>query len=272
MQLFALTTHYSWDKDVQVLLYPSETDAFKAMRRQYKEEVRIQTEENEHVIGEDMEVTFDENAMTATVTIDFEDQKDVMTWTVTEVSEHGGINPKDLMPRGVMISAIDWEVDKEDMTDEEYEKVTDSLPTDVILTPEMLGKKSLEDFVDIISDKYEWLINTCYIAGIPEGMTDIEAIKMHLQNLSVHLTANDCGSLFNTIKEASPVIGGKIWTENDIASELRETNFSDNQKNIDAVLEHMQNTDVLDDATDDEWDVIHEAIDEASVNDELTED
>ena len=71
----------------------------------------------------------------------------------------------------------------------------------------------------ILSDEYEWLINTCHIAGIPEGMTDIEAIKMHLQNSSAHLTANDCESLFNTIKEASPVIGGKIWTENNIDRE-----------------------------------------------------
>lgn len=272
MRLFALTTHYSWDKDVQVSLFPSEIDAFKAMRRQYNEEVRIQTEENEHVIDEDMEVQLDENEMVATISIDFEDQKDVMVWTVTEVTENGSIKPKDLMPRGVMVSDIDWEVDKEDMTDKEYEKVTDSLPTDVILTPEMLGKKSLEDFVDILSDKYEWLINECHIACVPEGMTDIEAIKMHLQNLSGYLTANDCGSLFNTIKEAFPVIGGKIWTENDIASELRETKFSDNQDNIDAVIEHMQNTDVLNDATDEEWDVIHKAIDEAAENDELTED
>lgn len=272
MRLFALTTHYSWDKDVQVSLFSSEIDAFKAMRRQYKEEVRIQTEENEHVIGEDMEVQLDENEMVATISIDFEDQKDVMVWTVTEVTENGSINPKDLMPRGIMVSDIDWEVDKEDMTDEEYEKVTDSLPTDVILTPEMLGKKSLEDFVDILSDEYEWLINTCHIAGIPEGMTDIEAIKMHLQNSSAHLTANDCESLFNTIKEASPVIGGKIWTENNIASELRDTKFSDNQKNIDAVLEHIENTDALNNATNGEWDVIHEAMYDAAENNELTED
>ena len=85
---FALTTHYTFDSEVPVWLFATEDDAISELIKQYNEEIRIQTQENGHFIGEDMEVSISEDGTIATISMDFKDTKDVMTWTVSGITEN----------------------------------------------------------------------------------------------------------------------------------------------------------------------------------------
>ena len=86
--LVPLVTHYSFDSDTPVCLFDTQEEAIAELKRQFDEEVRIHTEEDEHVIGEDMEIDFDEKCgMWASITIYYDCDKDVTEWSVGRVCD-----------------------------------------------------------------------------------------------------------------------------------------------------------------------------------------
>ncbi len=64
-KLWVLTVRYSYCDSVRVELFESFEDAKEFFRADFDEEVRIDTEENGHVFGEDYEAYFDEDGLTA---------------------------------------------------------------------------------------------------------------------------------------------------------------------------------------------------------------
>ena len=82
-----LVTHYSFDSEVPVFLFDTEKEALEELKSQFDEELRIQTEENEHVLGEDLEVDVSPDGRWASITIYYDDQKDVVEWAIGTVGE-----------------------------------------------------------------------------------------------------------------------------------------------------------------------------------------
>ncbi len=95
---FVLTTHYSFDSDMPVWMFATEEDARAELKRQFKEELRIQTEENEHVQGEDLKTAYTDEWDFASISIDFENTKDVMEWKVSQVRTDKGIGSEIPVP------------------------------------------------------------------------------------------------------------------------------------------------------------------------------
>ena len=97
-KIYALTTHYSFDADMPVWLFKTYEEARAELKRQFEEELRIQTKENEHVAGEDLETDCAKEWDFASISIDFEDTKDVMEWKVSEVRADKGIGSEIPIP------------------------------------------------------------------------------------------------------------------------------------------------------------------------------
>ena len=69
---------YSFDTDTPVWLFDSEEEALNFLKKDFENECRIDTEENGHVIGEDMETYINEDEGYAKITnIIDKDHKDV---------------------------------------------------------------------------------------------------------------------------------------------------------------------------------------------------
>lgn len=77
-----LVTHYSFDSDTPVSLFDTEEEALKELKTQFEEELRIQIEENGHVQGEDLEAIISSDGAWASITIYYDDQKDVIEWSI----------------------------------------------------------------------------------------------------------------------------------------------------------------------------------------------
>lgn len=82
-----LVTHYSFDSEVPVFLFDSEEAAIKELKSQFDEELRIQTEENGHVLDADLETDVSSDGRWASITIYYDDQKDVIEWSIGTVKE-----------------------------------------------------------------------------------------------------------------------------------------------------------------------------------------
>ena len=79
---YALVTHYSFDSETPVYLFDSIEEAAAELKKQFDEEVRISTDENGHVIGEDMEVDIAEDGCWASITEYIDEDKDVTEWSI----------------------------------------------------------------------------------------------------------------------------------------------------------------------------------------------
>ncbi len=80
-----LVTTYSFDQDTPVFLYDTQEEAAAELKRQFNEELRIQTEEIGHVEGTDLEIKFSDDKLYASITIYYDDQKDVIEWSVGDI-------------------------------------------------------------------------------------------------------------------------------------------------------------------------------------------
>ena len=87
MAKIPLVIHYNFDSEVPVYLFDTEEEALKELKSQFDEELRIQTEENEHVQGEDLEVDVSPDGRWASITTYYDDQKDVVEWSIGTVRE-----------------------------------------------------------------------------------------------------------------------------------------------------------------------------------------
>ncbi len=76
--------HYSFDCETPVILCESDEEARKIIRMDYEEEIRIATEENGHIFGEDLEGTHDADWQYAKITLDLGDgdDPDIIEWSI----------------------------------------------------------------------------------------------------------------------------------------------------------------------------------------------
>jgi len=73
------------------------------------------------------------------------------------------------------------------------------------------------------------------------------------------LTAMQCSEIFRALMEKANVIGGKIFTTEDLAAKLEEAGFKRSNNNVYEVQSVIDNS-ILNDCQDDEWIAIQNAI------------
>ena len=78
-----VVVRYSFDTDTPVWLFDSEEEALAFLKKDFENECRIDTEENGHVIGEDMETCINEDEGYAKITHIIDgDHNDVTEWFI----------------------------------------------------------------------------------------------------------------------------------------------------------------------------------------------
>ncbi len=107
--LIPLVVHHSFDPEVDVYLFESEEAAIEELKTQIDEEIRIETEENDHEIGEDLEIDRSENGTWASITIYYDEEKDVTEWAIGTVKEPAKREPK------FVAYDISWEIDMDEV-------------------------------------------------------------------------------------------------------------------------------------------------------------
>ena len=82
--LYPVVCHYSFDCDVPVTLYGSEEEAKQALREDYAEECRIQTEENGHEAKQDLNAKISDDGSYAEIMIDAGtgEEPDKIEWSI----------------------------------------------------------------------------------------------------------------------------------------------------------------------------------------------
>ncbi len=107
-----------------------------------------------------------------------------------------------------------------------------------------------------------------YMKAVPAGEVD----QMLAENIcslirATELTASQCSDIFRALKTKSSILGGKLWTEEDIRSRIIEM-ASGCTASVDVIDEVVNNIDpdIFDDCTDAEWNTIDDAVKEADVN------
>ena len=226
---FVLTTHYSFDSDMPVWMFKTEEEARAELERQFKEELRIQTEENEHVEGEDLETDYTEDWDFASISIDFEDTKDVMEWKVSQVRTDKGIGSEIPEPakEGFMNPPV---YDGSDL------------------------QKDINTFTKAMEEKY----------GTIEKISSLQSIMYDF--------------VFGSM------VAYKVWNRDNIASAINTPNtpstYQVSNEDVDVVideaigqLEFNRGIDTLEDCTDEEWNVINDAVKKAmkNVNPKITD-
>lgn len=78
----SLFTHHNFNSDVPVSLFNTEAEALNELKSQFDEELRIQTVENGHVNGADLETDISPDGKWACITVYFDMHKDVIEWTI----------------------------------------------------------------------------------------------------------------------------------------------------------------------------------------------
>lgn len=90
---------------------------------------------------------------------------------------------------------------------------------------------------------------------ISENETDITKLIRESK-----LEGGECGEIFGALMDQGEVLGGKLWTTEDIEIALKEKGWPVTEVNMDAVLGNLHQTWRLNDCTDDEWEVITDAV------------
>ena len=79
-----LVCHYSFDPEVSVWLFDTEDEALAELKRQFEEELRIQIDENGHVLDEDLVTDVDTSGYWASIPIYWDENEDVQTWAIRQ--------------------------------------------------------------------------------------------------------------------------------------------------------------------------------------------
>ena len=85
---YVVVVSYSFDREKSVWFFDTEEEAIACIRKQFEEEKRIQIEENEHELGNDIRCTIDDDGYYARIEIDFEDSVDVMEWAIGDIKNY----------------------------------------------------------------------------------------------------------------------------------------------------------------------------------------
>ncbi len=84
---YILETTYSFDNDSPAWIFNSKEEAITELKKQFEEEVRIDTEENGHIPGENYETEYDDDWTFAQITISFENEKDITIWRIRNLED-----------------------------------------------------------------------------------------------------------------------------------------------------------------------------------------
>ncbi len=107
-----------------------------------------------------------------------------------------------------------------------------------------------------------------YMKAVPAGEVD-QMLAKNICSLirATELTASQCSDIFRALKTKSSVLGGKLWTEDDVRSRIVEM-ASGCTASVDVIDEVVNNIDpdIFDDCADEEWNTIDDAIKEVDVN------
>ena len=82
--LIPLVVTYSFDDEVPVKLFESEEEAVNTLRREYENELRVQTEEDGKVLGEDIKARISDDGRYARIdtTSPYTDDWATMEWSI----------------------------------------------------------------------------------------------------------------------------------------------------------------------------------------------
>ena len=227
---FVLTAHYSFDSDMPVWMFKTEEEARAELERQFLEELRIQTKENGHVLGEDIETDYNGSGTWASITIFCKDENDVMEWKVSQARTDKGIGSE------IPVPAKDDFMNPPVSSDNEVVRLSD----DILITEmEKRGYKVIK------ADSFNTL---------GEGIAEL--IEKN------GLNASECNDVFSAIKQQPEILGGKIWTIYDIDVAL-EKYFADGfdltEEQKRKIAAKMNKT-VFGTEDDSEWFAIRDAI------------
>ncbi len=88
--IFPVVIHYSFDAETEVVLFNSEAKARTYIEQDFTEEVRIQTEENGHIEGDDLIAKRSEDGLYAQIIISYgkaDMPDDIIEWSIGTVKE-----------------------------------------------------------------------------------------------------------------------------------------------------------------------------------------
>lgn len=133
-------------------------------------------------------------------------------------------------------------------------------------TIENLEAKDADEAIIDFATKMDLDMNN-YMKAVPSQESHTEIVKDICRLLrSMELSSVECSDIFSVLKEQDAVIGGKLWTTEDIVSELQDNyGFKANEDAINEIANHVEYnySDVLDDCRDYEWEAIDSAIKDA---------
>ena len=151
-----VVVHYSFDSEVPVTFCDSFEAAQEYLKKDYEEEVRIQIEENGHVMNEDVWASHSDDWTYASIRIDTGngEEPDLMEWSIGSVKT---ADTESASKTCLIATNIDWDCDDEDDAA--------VLPETVIL-PESVTE---DDAVDYLTDKYEYCIKSLKTISAAKG-------------------------------------------------------------------------------------------------------
>lgn len=99
---FVLITRYFFDSDMSVWLFATEEEAKAELKRQFEEELRVQTEENKHVAGKDLETEYTDEWDFASITTytgsAWNATENETEWKVSQVRTDKGVGSEISVP------------------------------------------------------------------------------------------------------------------------------------------------------------------------------
>ncbi len=108
-----------------------------------------------------------------------------------------------------------------------------------------------------------------YFKAVPSEENASEIVKGICNLLrSLELSSGDYSHIFSVLKEQGAVIGGKLWTTEDIQSQIQDNyGFMASEETLNEIANHViyNYGDMLDDCRDYEWDAINNAIEDANL-------
>lgn len=134
--------------------------------------------------------------------------------------------------------------------------------------------KSAEDAVIDFATTMDLDMNS-YFKAVPSEDTSKEIAKQIVAMIrSNKFDTSDIIDIYNALKNQDDVLGGKLWTRDDIGTAIVDGYCDGSFKVQEAWLDEVQNNinaDVFDDSTDAEWNAISEAIAVSDVSLEVTD-
>lgn len=206
--MFNLTTTYNFDSSSETWRFPTEKDASDKLKEQFREELRIQTEENRRIIGKDLIMEKPENeediwtyaSITTLSTLPSgETDKAVMCWNVSEVRDDAGLGSR------ISVSEIIDAINGMELTADECSSILRALENQKTVFAGKLWTD--EDIENTLAEEF--------------GLTDvnikkdwIEDVRSVLVNSKKHVFTDMFDEERNALREAAKESGVTIHVSN----------------------------------------------------------